>query len=73
MLKRLVSWFNRVDYGYVSIPYHFTKVNDLSVYNSEVSRGILHSSEYSQKMAELQMQYNLGLKRHYEVQGYIVI
>lgn len=30
----------------------------LANYNSEVARGIVHTEEWKQKMAELQVQYN---------------
>jgi hypothetical protein len=34
------------------------KFSPLATYNSEVSRGILHSVEYSEKMRKLQKEYN---------------
>jgi len=42
------------------------KFNALSVYNSEVARGIMHEKEYCEKMNALQIEYGVVLKKFAE-------
>ncbi len=40
------------------------KFNKLAIYNSEVSRGIIHTEEFKAKMAVLQEEYNQRIKKY---------
>lgn len=45
-----------------SVPYiPVLPLNALATYNAEVSRGIVHTEEYKEKMAKAQKEYNDGL------------
>lgn len=37
-------------------------VNDLSLYNGEVARGLVHTEEYKKRMAALQAEYDEGMR-----------
>lgn len=45
----------------------------LSTYNGEVSRGILHTEEYKEKMKLMQEQYINELREWGSAKGYIVL
>lgn len=49
------------------------KFNILAVYNAEVSRGILHTQEYYEKMHLLQEEYDTKLREHCKREGIVVI
>jgi len=39
------------------------RFNSLATYNSEVARGIVHTPEWIQKMADMQSDYNAKIQR----------
>ena len=73
MFNRLIKWFNDVDaiiYGY---HYYTPNTNALAKYNAEVSRGIMHTEEYKEKMEALQKAYDLSVRINAEAKGWKVI
>jgi len=45
----------------------------LAQYNSEVNRGILHTSVWKKKMAEIQTEYNKRQREFAEKKGMVII
>ncbi len=74
MFKAIADWFNSVD-ALISPSYFYMdpKFNVLADYNSEVSRGILHTSEHKAKMIELQIQYNELIVKHARDNNMVVL
>ena len=73
MLKRLIEWFNDVDSIIYGDKYYTPNIGALAEYNAEVSRGIMHTEEYKEKLKALQKAYDLSVRLNAEAKGWKVI
>ena len=79
MLKRLIEWFS---WCYPLAPpypplnldiFCSSRLSELAEYNTEVSRGIMHTEEHKEKMKALQEAYDLSSRLNAEAKGWKVI
>lgn len=47
--------------------------NRLATFNSEISRGLIHTKEYKDEMRILQKEYNKKIKEHCLINGWKII
>ena len=65
MIKKLISWLARK-----REPWPCDEDRTLGYYNAEVSRGIVHTKKWEQKMRIQQEEFNICMIAEYKRRGY---